>query len=188
MARPQGQAHSINKALTDSQVKRLLDVASASTRDTALIWMCLSGCRIGETTCVKYADVLGVDGEVLSSFVLNRGTTKGKRTREVLLSNKARNALKAHIAARGPQSGDTFVFPLNPSYAATLVKTLMAKSGLDYRYSSHSLRKTFASKAVANKVNIKYIQKCMGHTNLQTTDLYISLHCTESEKEVLNLW
>lgn len=187
MARPAGQAHSVNKALTDSQVKRLLDVASGSTRDTAILWLCLSGCRIGEAVSIRFRDVLS-NGEVLGSFVLNRNATKGKATRQVLLGNKARNAIKAHIASLGDFEPNDRVLPLNPSYAATLVKSLMAKSGLDYRYSSHSLRKTFCSKAVLGKVNMAYIQKCMGHANISTTNSYIEVHCTGNEKEILNLW
>lgn len=188
MVRPAGQAHSINKALTDSQVKRLLDVASASTRDTAIVWLCLSGCRIGEAVSIRFRDIMA-GGEVLGSFVLNRNATKGKATREVLLGSKARNAVKAHIATfNGDFEPDDRVIPLNPSYAATLIKSLMAKSGLDYRYSSHSLRKTFCTKAVLGKVNIAYIQRCMGHSNISTTNSYVEVHCTGNEKEILNLW
>lgn len=191
MSRPAGQAHSINKALNDAQVKRLLDIAGAGPtglRNLGLVWLCLSGCRIGEACSVRFSDLLNVEGEVLSSFVLNRGATKGKKTREVFLGTKARAAVHAYIASLSSYQADDRVFPLNSSYAATLVKRLMSKSGLDYRYSSHSLRKSFCSKAVSQKINITYIQRCMGHTSLATTNRYIQVHCEKSEKEILNLW
>lgn len=194
MSRPANQAHSINKALTDAQVKRLLEVAGSATgltgrRNAALVWLCLSGCRIGEAVSVRYRDLVGSDGQVLTSFVLTGSQTKNSKTREVLLGSKARAALQALVDGLGSDCRDMdLVLPLNSSYAATLVKQLMLRSGLDYRYSSHSLRKSFCTKAVANKVNVRYIQKCMGHSSLAVTTRYVDEFCNGSEKEVLNLW
>ena len=50
--------------------------------------------------------------------------------------------------------------------------------------SSHGLRHTFATSiALANGVRIEVISKMLGHTNIQTTQLYAHIYQSEVDKE-----
>lgn len=192
MSRPAGKAHSINKALTDAQVKTLLTIVGAGKKadqKLAFFWVMLSGCRIAEALSIRLSDVIGADGKVLDTFVLNHLNTKSSKTREVFLGNKARKSLQNYISSLSADTcADARLFAWNASYACTMVKEAMKASGLDYRYSSHSLRKTWAHKAQEQNISITYISNALGHSTIGVTAHYLRTGSEDTMKAVSNVW
>lgn len=63
---------------------------------------------------------------------------------------------------------------LLPSYVRGLMPRLARKIGLEKRAHYHALRHAHASELARERVPINQIQMQLGHTNLSTTDTYLS--------------
>jgi len=60
--------------------------------------------------------------------------------------------------------------------------------GLEKRVSFHTARHTFATRALKKGMRIEYVSKLMGHSNIQTTQIYAKIITSELDKamEVFN--
>lgn len=66
----------------------------------------------------------------------------------------------------------------------SLLKILGAFCEIKKKLTSHVARHTFATTiALANGVRIEVISKMLGHTNIQTTQLYAHIYQAEVDKE-----
>lgn len=63
--------------------------------------------------------------------------------------------------------------------------TVAADAGLDKRVSMHTLRHSFATHLLEQKVDIRVIQVLLGHKKLETTALYAQV-ATELLREVVS--
>ncbi len=75
------------------------------------------------------------------------------------------------IKAKGP---DERVFGLSPESLGMKVKQLAMKAGLS-GFHAHTLRHKFATDVLESGTNVKVLQFLMGHANLQTTQVYLSV-------------
>jgi integrase len=62
---------------------------------------------------------------------------------------------------------------LQTSYIRNLFKRLGRKAGIAKRVHAHGLRHTFASGLADERVDIRIIQKALGHSSLGTTARYV---------------
>ena len=62
---------------------------------------------------------------------------------------------------------------LQSAYVRNLFKRLGKKAGIAKRVHPHGLRHTFASGLADEKVDIRIIQRALGHSNLGTTQRYV---------------
>ena len=62
---------------------------------------------------------------------------------------------------------------LQTSYVRTLFKRLGGKAGIAKRCHAHGLRHTFAAGLADEKVDIRIIQRALGHSSLGTTARYV---------------
>lgn len=136
-----------------------------------------TGLRVGELVALPRRALLG-DPRVL----LVRG--KGGRERLVPLSEPAREAVAAWLAAR-PEPGpggrpSPWLFPSRGAKGHLTrvavwgqLKGLAARAGLDpARVTPHGLRHAFASHLLANGADLRAIQTLLGHADVTTTEIY----------------
>jgi integrase/recombinase XerD len=176
--RPKGSGGGSAPRLSDAEVKRLIQFAnggSNGTRNVALLHFLLSGCRVSEPLSLKVRDILNAKGEVADNFILQSNVAKNGKTRRIFLSKQAIAALGAlcdDIRATSPVKPDEeMLFPIASNYATTLVKQLLVGAGISA--TSHSLRRTAASKLQENGVAPRHIQEVLGHSSLATTQIYL---------------
>lgn len=129
-----------------------------------------SGLRVSEVVKLKIEDV-----DLLSQRVFVRGG-KGNKDRYTLLSRHSARLFEIYFKKI---AGQSYLFSsangeghLTQRSAQKIFDKAVEKIGLTKKVSCHSLRHSFASHLLANGVDIRHIQKLLGHKNIKTTEQY----------------
>jgi len=164
------------QVLSVEEVERLLAGASNPKHRAALAVAYGAGLRASEVVHLKIADV---DSERMIVRVVQG---KGRRDRYAMLSPSLLELLRAwwregHAQGKMLQGGWLFPGrnPVNPLSTRQLNHAchLAARTAdLDKRISMHTLRHSFATHLLENKVDIRVIQVLLGHRKLETTARY----------------
>lgn len=164
--------------LTREEVKRLLE--SAPTQKSRLIMMMLysSGLRVSECCSLKVNDleiaqkvgwVRDGKGGKDRIFILSEGIIEGlrnyinRKNTEHIFTNKAGTAL-------------------TPRNVQKIVATSAKRAGIGKIVSPHTLRHSFATHLLESGESIRKIQELLGHSNLQTTQIYTKVSTEELKK------
>jgi integrase/recombinase XerD len=146
-----------------------------------------AGLRVGEVAALTIGDVATRDGEVRREIKLGAHQTKGSRGRTVVLSTRVRSEAEAFLRTRSLNRPDTPLIASQRDGSAfsnvtlsMLFKEIYELAGI--RTSSHSGRRTFATRLNARGVGMRTIQKLMGHRHIGTTALY----CDVSDETLRN--
>jgi site-specific recombinase XerD len=107
---------------------------------------------------------------------------KGRRDRYAMLSPVLLERLRvwwrvAHAQGRMLKGGWLFpgmdpVDPLTPRQLNRAIHAAAEAANIDKRVSMHTLRHSFATHLLEQKVDIRLIQVLLGHRQLETTSLY----------------
>ncbi len=164
------------RVLSVEEVARLLAAARNPKHRAALAVAYGAGLRASEVVHLKVADI---DSERMIVRV-NQG--KGRRDRYAMLSPSLLELLRAwwrqgHAQGKMLPGGWLFpgrnpVNPLSTRQLNTACHTAAQAAGLDKRISMHTLRHSFATHLLENKVDIRVIQVLLGHRKLETTARY----------------
>ena len=184
------------KALSRNEINRISKVLTDTRhelRDRALIFLGLgSGMRISEMVGLKVQDV-APRGSVLPTVVLEKHSTKAKKSREVSLSSQARKHLEEYLAPyQGRPYGSEWLFPgrlgrpLSPNSAVHIITRIFELAGITGA-SSHSLRRTHATELRRAGVDLKIIQEQLGHSSLSVTEAYLEVDPFEKQAAIEKL-
>ena len=170
------QPQKLPQVLSVEEVERLLAGASNPKHRAALAVAYGAGLRASEVVHLKIADI---DSERMIVRVVQG---KGRRDRYAMLSPSLLELLRAwwregHAQGKMLQGGWLFpgINPVNPLSTRQLnhVCHLAARAAdIDKRVSMHTLRHSFATHLLENKVDIRVIQVLLGHRKLNTTARY----------------
>jgi integrase/recombinase XerD len=161
-------------SLSQAQTRQLLSQPFGSKRDkrNRALLLVLAGCglRVGEARNLRFVDI--------SEHSLNvRGKT-GER--QVPLFSEVEEAL---LALRDGHKDTDPIFwgehpcqPLGISGMQSIVRQVFQKVGIKgVRPSPHTLRHTFGRNWVAGGGDLVSLQRIMGHTSIEQTQLYVQL-------------
>ena len=169
--------------LTHSELKTLfeggrpgLQVRSdfkCATLHLALELLFITGVRVGELCDIRLQDI-----DFASGFVAIRG--KGNRERRVFLVDDQIKSLIAHyVELRAEMSPVTDVLLVTPRATAAspdfIRKTLHKYTKtlfMPRRITPHMLRHTAATQLLESGVDIRFVQKLLGHASISTTEIY----------------
>ncbi len=156
--------------LSPEEVARFLDAAPSLRYKAALSVAYGAGLRASEVVSLKVADIDS------ARMVIRVEQGKGRKDRYVMLSEHLLQLLRAYWKASRPQG---WLFPgQNPVNALTtrqlrhVCRAAAQAAGIDKRVSLHTLRHSFATHLLEQKVDIRVIQVLLGHKKLETTALY----------------
>ena len=155
------------------------DGTPAGIRDAALLALLYGvGLRRAEAAA---ADLTDLDTTDASTWAL-RVRGKGRRERLVYIGNGARDALNAWLELRGDDEGPLFA-PVDKAgrvragcgltgRAIARRVELRSEQARIGRFSPHVLRRTFATRALDQGVDVATVADLMGHASLDTTRRY----------------
>jgi len=133
-------------------------------RDSLLVELGLkTGMRRSELANLEAKDVHG-------DFLMVIGG-KGDKDRMIPLAPVIAKRLKNFIEGMEP---DEKVFKLKAVSISDKIRQFAKKAGLK-RFHAHTMRHKFATDLMENGVNIKVVQVLLGHTDLGTTQVYLSI-------------
>ena len=168
--------------LSEEEYRRLLRVCSHEPRDAAVVELLLqTGMRLSELAGLTVTDV-----EIPKRITRNPDNTgtvrvlrKGGKTQLIPLNYKACQALAAWLKVRPEVDHDAlfvtkFKAPMSPRAIQYRVTKYLDEAGIKGA-SVHTLRHTMATHHVARGTDLKTIQETLGHADLATTSIYVSL-------------
>lgn len=132
-----------------------------------------TGIRISELCSLTPQDINLVEGEVLIHG-------KGKKERIIQIPDKDLRKLLADYGKDHEEeiccSGMFFVNrrgrPLADQSVRNMILKYCEKAGISQHITPHMFRHTFATSLVDSDVNIRCIQEILGHSSIQTTEIY----------------
>ena len=175
--------NSLPKYLQESECDRLLAVCDGKFeyRDYCILMLFMScGLRVSELVSLNLTDIYEDHLRVVG---------KGNKERVVFFAEGCREALDDYLSVRlvtevsGPDSNALFLNKdkqrLGVRGVQKMVEKKLKEAGLDAtRYSPHKLRHTAATLMLKNGVDTRALQEVLGHSNLNTTQIYTHLDNT----------
>ncbi|MEO3711291.1 tyrosine-type recombinase/integrase [Roseateles flavus] len=175
--------------LSRDEVARLIAAAPNPKSQTALSVAYATGLRVSEVVALKVTDI---DSQRMTLRV-EQG--KGGKDRYAMPSPVLLERLRAwwRLAhAQGKMLPGGWLFPgMNPVEPLTArqlnraVHIAAQTARIDKRVTMHTLRHSFATHLLEQKVDIRVIQVMLGHKKLETTSIYTHV-ATEILREVVN--
>jgi integrase/recombinase XerD len=171
------QPRPVIEPLTEEQVGRFWD-SFHNCRDMALIaLMLLNGLRSRETLSLRLEDVNFSEAQL-------RVSGKGRRQRLLPLPPDTLKLLDLYLRTERPATSSPFLFvclkgpargqPMTPAGMRSLFRYHRGRSGVSTA-NPHRFRHTFGAEAIRAGVSLPALQRLMGHTDIQTTMLYVNL-------------
>lgn len=168
------------EVLTKDEVRSLLNNAETKKSKLILSLLYSSGLRVSEIVNLKFDDI---------NFTENVGRVKkgkGSKDRMFTLSHGLSDDLQAYIKKKKDYQ---YLFskdkPLTTRNIQKIVKNLRLKANINKKVTPHTLRHSFATHLLESGVDIRKIQVLLGHSSLNTTQIYAHVS-TEELKKIQN--
>lgn len=148
--------------LTQGEMKELINTA-VDERDNLMVKMLYAtGVRVSELVNIQKRDI-----------DFQRGTIKvfgkGAKERIVLIPDVMRLQVEAYC---GHLKDDEKLFGITSRMIQLEIKKLAKLASINKKVTPHKLRHSFATHMLQNGGNVVAIQKLLGHTSLNTTQIY----------------
>ena len=157
---------------TDVEVERLLN-ACETVRDNALLRFLLStGVRAEECVAINISDIDFYKAE----FIVREG--KGGKSRKLYISDVTMMWLKKYIESRNDNNDALWTTKygrMTIRGLQTIVSRIAEKAGVEKAH-PHKFRHTFATDMAKKGVPVEIIQALLGHTNINTTMIYVKMN------------
>ncbi len=164
--------------LSQEEVAQLIDAALTSYHRTLLMTLYATGARRAELTHLKVSDI---DSQ---RMVIRIQGGKGRKDRDVMLSPKLLEELRAHWC-RLQRKPSSWLFPGNRDHRGDqpidtktvwhACKQAAKRAGIKKDVHPHTLRHSFATHLLEAGADLRTIQILLGHRDLEETTIYLHL-------------
>lgn len=167
------RAKSLPKTLTKDEIKMLFKSTKFGRNRLMLQFMYGSGSRVSEVVKLKVDDI-----NMKERTATIRGG-KGNKDRVIIISKNWLKDLKKYLKKKKIKS--EFVFSkkngknLSTDTVQRIVRKSSKKAGITKHITPHCLRHSHATHLLEAGTNIRYIQALLGHSNLNTTQIYTNV-------------
>ena len=157
--------------LTKDEIRKLIDATDNEKHKLLIKMLYSSGLRVSECVNLRIDD-LNLDDRF---GIVKAG--KGKKDRNMILSESLAADLKDYFEKSGKNSQNGYIFDVKGSalsvrQAQKIVTGTAKKAGIRKRVFCHALRSSFATHLLEAGTDIRVIQELLGHANLATTQRY----------------
>jgi len=164
--------------LSQEEVAQLIDAARTPYHRTLLMTLYATGTRRAELTHLKASDI---DSK---RMVIRIRGGKGRKDRDVMLSPKLLEELRAHWR-RLHRKPSTWLFPGNHWHTGdapidtkvvwNACKEAAQRAGIQKDVHPHTLRHSFATHLLEAGADLRTIQMLLGHRDPEETTIYLHL-------------
>ena len=150
--------------------------ANAFTALVVLEVLLCTGLRVGELVSIRVPDI-----DLIERVITIMG--KGSRQRRVFLPDDETAALvSAYCTATAGRRGAHNRFVLTASgtpgatqFVRSLLRETATDAGIARRITPHMLRHTAATRLLENGLDIRLVQRLLGHQSISTTEIYTAV-------------
>ena len=107
---------------------------------------------------------------------------KGQKERIIPIGSKALDSIKRYINVKPSDYDNDSIFLVNKKckninirYIQRMIKKRCLMAGIHKDISPHTLRHSFASHILQSSGNLRVVQELLGHSNINTTQIYTHL-------------
>lgn len=166
--------------LTKKEVLNLFKATNNFKSRLILKLLYSSGLRVSELTMLRYEDIHFDE----KTGLVRQG--KGKKDRVFILSQEVINDLKTFQTKQNKDKGYIFTnnknLPISTRNIQKLIKNSAKKANINKNVTPHKLRHSFATHLLEAGTDIRMIQELLGHSNLQTTQIYTHISREQIKK------
>ncbi len=167
----QKKAKKLPVVLSRDEVFALFSAVRNLKHRTILMVLYSAGLRVSEAVHLKTSDI--DSGRMM--IRVHQG--KGRKDRYVMLSEKLLDTLRRYWRQYRPEPPWLFAGqdPTNPYSPGSIQRTfarIRERAGIRKKASLHTLRHSFATHLLERGVNIRVIQRLLGHRSLRSTEIY----------------
>lgn len=174
------RSKSLPKVLSKDEIKLLFKSTKFGRNRLMLQFMYGSGSRVSEVVKLKVDDLNMKE----RTAIIRSG--KGNKDRIIILSKDWLSDLKKYLNKKKIKS--EYVFSkkngknLSTDTVQRIVRNSAKKAGISKHVTPHSLRHSYATHLLEAGTNIRYIQSLLGHSNLNTTQIYTNVASDQLKK------
>ena len=163
------------KVLSKEEIKTIFNETKNPKHKLILKMIYSSGIRLNELINLKREDI----DPNRKTILISQG--KGKKDRITILSENLSKELFDYICKTNFKTKYLFESSRNKKYSQKTIQKILEKSSkeLNKKVTPHMLRHSFATHLLEQGTDIRYIQKLLGHSNLETTQIYTKVANTE---------
>lgn len=143
-----------------------------------------TGLRISECLNLKI-DNVDFEGKIIHVI-----GGKGNKNRDIPINEHLLPLFQEYIKNERPCVNSNYFFAtkktgrLSAPYVNSVLKDTTHSLGWKKHVTAHILRHSFASNLIKNGVNLVYVQKLLGHSNLKVTSIYTHANMEELNKSI----
>ncbi|MFH1455523.1 MAG: site-specific tyrosine recombinase/integron integrase [archaeon] len=166
------------KVIPFTDIKKMIEVTNNLKHRLIIQFAYSSGLRVSELVNLKTADLNTDD------FTIRVNQGKGNKDRLTIFAQSFKDDLLKYLCEKKESN---YLFPGRNSHLAVksaqlIVDNAARKAGLKIKVTPHMLRHSFATHLLEQGTDIRYIQKLLGHSRLQTTQIYTRVADTDLKR------
>jgi integrase/recombinase XerD len=167
------------QVMTKDEVKKLIDSSDNEKSRLMISFLYSTGVRVSELVNLKVEDL---------NFNDNTGWVrkgKGSKDRLFKVSENLAGEIKKYLEGREHKYVFSKEAPLTTRNIQKIIKFTAKRAGLNKKITPHTLRHSFATHLLENGTDIRMIQTLLGHSSLNTTQVYTHIS-SEQIKKIAN--
>lgn len=170
--------------LSTEEAFQLIDAIDHPLIQLVIKTLYYTGLRISECLNLKLKDV------DLENKVIHVISGKGNKDRNIPINQNLLPLFQDYLRNERPEVNSNYFFAtkktgcLSAAYVNSALRDTVQKLGWKKHVTAHILRHSFASNLIKNGVNLVYVQKLLGHSNLKVTSIYTHANMEELDKSI----